>query len=81
MTFNLVRQRSAVGVAQHDPARAGIECGPRNGESIIAVAFVAIEEVLAVDHSLALRFDDGLRTDWSIVSRFSSFEIPSATRT
>ena len=58
--LDLVRQRAAVGVAQHDPARAGLVGGARHGERIVAVALVAVEEVLAVDHRLALRLDDRL---------------------
>ena len=52
--LDLVRQRAAVGVAQHDPARAGLVGGARDGQRVGAVALVAVEEVLAVDHRLAL---------------------------
>ena len=49
--LDLVRQRAAVGVAQHDPARAGLVGRARDGQRVVAVALVAVEEVLAVDHA------------------------------
>ena len=49
--LDLVRQRAAVGVAQHHPARAGLVGRARDGQRVVAVALVAVEEVLAVDHA------------------------------
>jgi hypothetical protein len=50
--LDFVRQRAAVGVAQHDPARARVERGLGDGQRVVAVALVAVEEVLTVDHAL-----------------------------
>jgi hypothetical protein len=58
--FDLVRQRAAVGVAQHHPARAGVVGSLRAGERIFLVVFIAVEEMLAVDQRLATGFDHGL---------------------
>ena len=57
--LDLVRQRAAVGVAQHDPAGAGLVRRPRDRERIVAVALVAVEEVLAVEHGFAPARDHG----------------------
>ena len=57
---NLVRQRSAVGVAQHHPARAGLVRGGRHGQRIGAVGLVAVEEMFAVDHGFAIALHDRL---------------------
>src|SRR5712691_8513678 len=35
--LDLVRQRAAVGVAQHDPARAGLVSGARAGERVVGI--------------------------------------------
>ena len=51
--FDLVRQRSAVGVAQHRPARAGLDRGAGAGERVFWVGLVAVEEMFAIDHRLA----------------------------
>ena len=57
---NLVRQRAAVGVAQHHPARAGLVGGSGHRQRIGAVGLVAVEEMLAVDHRLAIGLHDRL---------------------
>ena len=57
---DLVRQRAAVGVAQHHPARARLVCGRRDGQRIGAVGLVAVEEMLAIDHGLAIALHDRL---------------------
>ena len=57
---NLVRQRAAVGVAQHHPARAGLVGSGRHRQRIGAVGLVAVEEMLAVDHGLAIALHDRL---------------------
>ena len=51
--LDLVRQRAAIGVAQHHPARAGLVGRPGAGERIVRIGLVAVEEVLAVDQDLA----------------------------
>ncbi len=58
--LDLVRKRAAVGVAQHHPAGAGFVRGPGDGQRIVAVALVAVEEVLAVEHGFAAARDHGL---------------------
>ena len=75
--LDLVRQRPAVGVTEHDPARTGIEGCLGNGERIIAVALVAIEEMLTIDHRLALRFNDGADR---LIDRLKVFFIRNAER-
>ncbi len=55
--FDLVRQRAAIGVAQHDPARAGLVGGFGAGERVIGIVLVAVEEMLAIDDGLAPRRD------------------------
>ena len=56
--LDLVRQRAAVGVAQHDPARAGLIGRLGDGERVVRVGLVAVEEMLAVDHRFAPAGDD-----------------------
>ena len=53
--LDLVRQRAAIGVAEHDPARAGLVGGPGAGQRIVGIGLVAVEEMLAVEHRLAAR--------------------------
>jgi hypothetical protein len=45
-----VWQGAAIGVAQDDPARAGIEGRLRASQRVFRVGLVAVEEMLAVDH-------------------------------
>ena len=78
--FDLVRQRAAIGVAQHDPARALVIGGLGAGEREFRIGLVAVEEMLAVEqHFAALRL--GGRTLSRIEARFSSSVVSSATRT
>jgi hypothetical protein len=51
--LDLLRQRAAIGVAQHDPARAGVVRGARALQGVFGVRLVAVEEMLAIDHGLA----------------------------
>jgi hypothetical protein len=51
--LDLVGKRAAVGVAKHNPARAGSISRPRAVERIGRVGLVAVEEMLAIDHRLA----------------------------
>ena len=51
--LDLVRQRAAIGVAQHDPARALVVGGLGAGERELRIGLVAVEEVLAVEQHLA----------------------------
>ena len=50
--LHLVRQRAAVGVAQHHPARAFVVGGLGAGEREVRIGLVAVEEVLAVEQHL-----------------------------
>ena len=49
---DLMRKRAAVGVAQHHPARPGLVRRGGHRQGVVAVALVAVEEVLAVEHRL-----------------------------
>ena len=57
--LDLVRQRAAVGVAQHDPARALLVGGLGAGQRVGRIGLVAVEEVLAVEQHLAALGDRG----------------------
>jgi hypothetical protein len=58
--LDLMRKRPAVRVAQHRPARARVDRGAGAGERIVWIGLVAVEEMLAIDHRLAVRGDRGL---------------------
>ena len=58
--LDLMRQRAAIGVAQHHPARARFVRGLGAGERIFGVGLVAVEEMLAVDQHLAALLLRGL---------------------
>ena len=47
--FHLVRERPAIGVAEHDPARAFVMGGLCAGECELRIGLVAVEKVFAVD--------------------------------
>ena len=79
--LDLVRQRAAIGVAQHHPARARLVRRPGAGERVFGVGLVAVEEVLAVDQHLAALLPWPPVTLSRIEARFSSFVVSSATRT
>ncbi len=79
--LDLVRQGAAVGVAQHDPARARFVRGFRAGERIVRIGLVAVEEMLAIDQHLAAFLPCAACTLSRIEARFSSFVVSSATRT
>ena len=51
--FHFVRQRAAIGVAEHDPARAFVIGRFRAGERISRIGLVTIEKMLAVEQHLA----------------------------
>ncbi len=53
--LDFFRQRAAVGVAEHDPARARVIGRPRAGQRVFRVRLVAVEEMLAVEQNLAAR--------------------------
>ena len=53
--LDLLRQRAAVGVAEHDPAGAGVVSRAGASEGIGRVRLVAVEEVLGVEEHLAPR--------------------------
>ena len=50
--FDLVRQGSTVGVAQHQPARARLVRRSEAGHRVIGIGFVAVEKVLGIEHHL-----------------------------
>ena len=51
--LDLVRQRAAIGVAQHDPARARFMRRARALQGVIAIGLEAVEEMLAIKNGLA----------------------------
>ena len=53
--LDLLRQRAAVGVAEHHPARAGVVGRLGAGERIGRVRLVAVEEMLAVEEHFPAR--------------------------
>ena len=57
--LHLMRQRTAIGVAEHDPARALVIGGLGAGERELRIGLVAVEEMLAVEQHLASRGDGG----------------------
>ena len=54
------RLRAAVGVAENDPARAGVIGRLCTGDGIGGVCLVAVEEMFAVDHCLLTGGNGGL---------------------
>ena len=58
--LDLLGQRAAIGVAQHDPARAGLIGRFGASQRVIGIGLVAVEEMLAVDQRLAARRHHGL---------------------
>jgi hypothetical protein len=74
--LDLVRQRAAVGVAQHHPARARLVRRLGAGERVFRIGLVAVEEVLAVDQHLAALLL-GAFTLSRIEARFSSSSSPA----
>ena len=57
--LDLLRQRAAIGVAEHHPARAGVVGGLGAGERIVGIGLVAVEEMLAVEQHLLARLARG----------------------
>jgi hypothetical protein len=51
-TCDLVRQTAAVGVAQHDPARAAALGRLEAGECVARISRIAVEEMLGIEHHL-----------------------------
>ena len=78
--LDLVRQRAAIGVAQHHPARARVIGRLGAGQRVFRIGLVAVEEMLAVEqHFAALAL--AACTLSRIEARFSSSVVSSATRT
>ena len=50
---HLIRQCAAIGVAQHHPAGTGFKGLRGTSQRIIAIGFIAVEKMLAIDHGLA----------------------------
>ena len=57
--IDVVRHRAAIGVAQHQPARAGVVRGADAGERVVRIGLVAVEEMFGVEQRLALLRDHG----------------------
>src|SRR5206468_640228 len=81
------RERPAVGIAEHDPVRAGSLGGQQCFESIDRVSAKAVEEMLRIiDHLTTLRFQVGDRIrdqlevplKWDS-QRFGDVQIPGLT--
>src|SRR6185295_18952317 len=54
--FNLVGERTAVGIAKDDPTRTFVICSPGTGERKFRIGLIAIEEMFAIEqHFPALR--------------------------
>ena len=51
--LDFVGKRSAIGVAEHRPARAGFDRGLGAQKRVFRIGLVAVEEMLAIDHRLA----------------------------
>ncbi len=57
--LDLLGQRAAIGVAQHDPAGAGLVGRLGAVDGVIGIGLVAVEEMLAVEQRLAPARDHG----------------------
>jgi hypothetical protein len=57
--LDLVRQAAAIGVAQHEPARAGRLGRLETAQRVIGIGLVAVEEMLGVEKGLAAARDSG----------------------
>ena len=79
--IDLVRQRAAIGVAQHDPARAGVEAALRHEQRVVGIGLVAVEEMLGVEQRPRVSARRQRRSIREMLSRFSSRGISSATST
>ena len=56
--MHLVRQCATIGVAEHDPTRAGVVGGLQGLQGVGRVGLVAVEEVFGVEQSLLAALDD-----------------------
>ena len=72
-----MRQRTAIGVAQNDPARTALIGRARNGKRKIAIALISVEEVLAIDERLAPVINDCLHR---LRQRIQAFFVGNAER-
>ncbi len=54
---DFMRQGAAIGVAQHDPARAGLIGGHRTGQGEVGIGLEPVEEMFRIVHRLAAAFD------------------------
>ena len=79
--LDLVRQRAAVGVAQHDVAGALHDRRLEGAQGELRVALEAVEEVLHVDHHAAAVAGRGTRTESAIIASPSSSVVCSALST
>ncbi len=78
--LHLMRQGAAIGVAEHEPARAGPLGGLEAIEGIAGIGLVAVEEMLGVEHRLR-RAATASATLSSIMAMFSWRSMASATST
>ena len=68
--LHLVGKRAAIGVAEHRPARAGVERRIDAGERVVRIGLVAVEKMLAVEQRLAAGGDrrrDRLRDAFEVL--------------
>ena len=79
--LDLVRQRAAVGVAQHEVARALDGGCLERAQGELGIAFVAIEEVLGVDHHPQAVRRARYSTESAIIASPSSSVVLSAFST
>ncbi len=81
MLLDFMRQRAAIGVAQHHPARAFLVGRLGAGERESGLGLVAVEEMLAVEQDFAAFGLGGAHAESRIEAMFSSSVVSSATRT
>ena len=74
---NFIRQGAAIGVAQHHPAGAGFKGCRGTCQRIIAIGFIAVEKMLAIDHGFAPALADGRH---AVVNACEIFIIADAQR-
>ena len=58
--LDLLGQRAAIGVAKHDPARAGLVGRLGAKKRVVRIRLIAVEEMLTVEQRLAAGTDHGL---------------------
>ena len=79
--FDVVRERAAVRVAQHQPARARLRRAFEHAQRELGVARVAVEEVLGVEQHVEPGPRGGTRPSRATIATPSSSVVPSASMT